>query len=430
MPFFTTLNSAALCREIGEAQEHVVLASPGVAIDVADALIAARDRLGEGRVRVVLDVSAGVARLGFGDHSAVERLTAAGIEVRSHPGLRLGVLICDGRGWSFAGTPRLVEADPMESGDAFNAISLTETQVIALRAELPQIQPTGPRDEPANHGDAGPEQSSVEDPIVQVDVEPLVGAEPLTRESVAKVSRALEIAPPRPFDLARRTMVYSALIQFVELHFEGFNIQSRRIQLPKTLPMIASKDRAVKERLTASLKLLDSVEKPAALASVSKDLEELRQAYLVPVGKAGRVMLKSKRAEFEEALKSINTALNKCKESLVAELQQALDSVVDAIAPDLARAVVADPPPRFRGLFLATSEAAMDYVWEELTKALPRGSELVEGMKIHCLFKDVTYEMLTDDDFGEKVLAQIPKSVIEGALLKQGEAVEAATSKL
>lgn len=63
---------------------------------------------------------------------------------------------------------------------------------------------------------------------------PAVGSKPADEVTLCKVKRALEIAPPQQFDLARQTQVYAALIQFVELTFEGFHIQSRRIQLPKT----------------------------------------------------------------------------------------------------------------------------------------------------------------------------------------------------
>lgn len=412
MPLFATLDTDALCGEINGAREHVILAATGIATETARALIAAHGRLQPGHVQVVLDVSAGVARLGFGDHQAVQLLSEAGVPVRNHHGLRIGVLICDGHGWSFAGTPRLVEADPSASSDAFNAIALTETQVIALRAELPQV------------GDLA-HAASPQGASIRPDAEPLVGSESLVPEALARVGKALEIAPPRPFDLARRTMVYSALIQFVELHFEGFNIQSRRIQLPKSLPMLASKDKALKERLTTSLKLLDRIEKPAALTAVSNELDELRKAYLVPVGNAGRVMLKSKRTEFEETLEAIRTSLTECKQTLKNDLETALNAVVEAIAPELAKAVLADPPPRFRGLFPATQDAAMEYVREELGKALPKAGDLVEGMKVHCLFKDVTHEMLTDKEFGEKVLAQIPKSVLDGALLTEHEAAKA-----
>jgi hypothetical protein len=93
--------------------------------------------------------------------------------------------------------------------------------------------------------------------------------------------------------------------------------------------------------------------------------------------------------------------------------------------PDLARAVLADPPPRFRGLFSNTLEAAADYVQAELDKAFPSASELVTGMKIHKFYKDVTYETLKNKEFVDRVMNEIPQSVLDGALLQEGAAVKA-----
>lgn len=407
MPLFSTLTTERICSEIGSAQRHIILAAPGIGMLVADALLLACQRLPKGAVQVVLDVSPSVARLGYGEHAAVEKLAAAGVPLHQHEGLRIGVLICDDAGWSFATSPSLVEADPAGDSDAFNAIALTAAQVVVLRAELPAINKTdGP--EPA------PEYT-------------VVGTELVNEATLTKVKRALDIAPPQQFDLARQTQVYAALIQFVELTFEGFNIQSRRVQLPKTLPLIASKDKAVKDRLTASLKVLDQIEKPIALREVTTQLEELRNAYLVPVGQAGRIMLKSKRADFEKELKAIEDSLEACKKTLTTDLQVALKGVVDAVVPDLARAVMADPPPRFRGLFSATEESAVEFVKDELAKTFPTADELVAGMKIHKFYKDVTYETLKNKDFSERVKKEIPPSVLEGSLLQEHVAAKSGT---
>jgi hypothetical protein len=399
MPLFAILTKERICSEIDAAQRHVILAAPGIGMLVANALLQASQRLQKGAVQVALDVSPSVARLGYGEHAAVEKLTAAGIALRQHAGLRIGVLICDDAGWSFATSPSLVEADPVGEGDAFNAIALTAAQVMVLRAELPAIT-KGSQQEPA------PEYA-------------VVGTELVSEATLNKVKRALDIAPPQQFDLARQTQVYAALIQFVELTFEGFNIQSRRVQLPKSLPLIASKDKALKDRLTASLKVLDQIEKPKALREVTAKLEELRNAYLVPVGQAGRIMLKSKRVDFEKELKAIEDSLEACKKSLVTDLQEALQNVVNAIVPDLARAVMDDPPPRFRGLFPETEESAAEFVKGELAKAFPTADELVSGMKIHKFYKDVTYETLKNKDFSERVMNEIPSSVLEGSLLQE-----------
>lgn len=407
MPLFSTLTTERICSEIGTAQRHVILAAPGIGMPVADALLLACQRLPKGAVQVVLDVSPGVARLGYGEYAAVEKLATAAIPLHQHEGLRIGVLICDDAGWSFATSPSLLEADPAGDSEAFNAIALTPAQVMVLRAELPAINKE-------SEGESAPEYT-------------VVGTELVNEATLTKVKRALDIAPPQQFDLARQTQVYAALIQFVELTFEGFNIQSRRVQLPKTLPLIASKDKAVKDRLTASLKVLDQIEKPKALREVTTQLEELRNAYLVPVGQAGRIMLKSKRGDFEKELKAIEDSLEACKKTLVTDLQAALKGVVDAIVPDLARAVMADPPPRFRGLFSATEESAAEFVKDELAKTFPTADELVAGMKIHKFYKDVTYETLKNKDFSERVMKEIPPSVLEGSLLQEHVAAKSGT---
>lgn len=399
MPLFTTLTNERICEIIEKANRYVILSAPGISIPVAKALVGIRNRLDEDCVQVVLDVSAQVARLGYGSHDAVEMLQQQGITVRHQPGMRIGALICDDSGWSFASFPALVEADPTTESEAYNAIALTEAQVLVLRTELPPVRKGKAPDSALDY--------------------PVVGSEPVDEICLKKVKNALEIAPPQSFDLARQTQVYAALIQFVELKFEGFNIQSRRIQLPKTLPLITSKDKALKDRVSASLKVLDKIEKPRALIDVTKRLEELRLAYLVPTGQAGRVILKSKRVEFENELAEIEKTLDECKLALSDELQQALDQVVNAIVPDLVRTVLADPPPRFRGLFPPTKEFAETYVRDELAKAFPTAESLIADMKIHKFYKDVTYETLKNKEFEERVMQEIPKSVLDGALLQE-----------
>lgn len=124
-------------------------------------------------------------------------------------------------------------------------------------------------------------------------------------------------------------------------------------------------------------------------------------------------------------LSVIEERLNKCRDALKADLRSALNSVIDAVIPDLSRAVLADPPPRFRGLFPATPESAADYVKEELAKSFPTAENLVSNMKIHRFYKDVTYETLKDRDFGERVMEQIPKAILDGSLLQEELAVKA-----
>ncbi|PWK37657.1 hypothetical protein [Cupriavidus plantarum] len=385
MPLFTTLTHERICQEIDGAAKQIILAAPGITLDTAQALVRATERLGRDAVQVVLDVSARVARLGYGQHAAVRSLEAAGVSLRHHEGLRIGVLICDDTGWTFATAPALVEADPTAVTDAFNAIALTETQVMILRSELPPVKNAG-RVAQVDSGESSHRSGAEKAALEEVPTYSVVGMAVVQAPDVQRVTQALEIAPPQPFDLARQTQVYAALIQFVELSFEGFNVQSRRVQLPKSLPLIVSEDKEVKARLSASLKILDAVEKPKALRDVTERLEALRQAFLVPVGQAGRVMLKSKRTAFETELGAIEKDLEACKVTLIQQLEAALGTVKSALVPELARAVLKEPPPRFRGFYDQTDEAARTYVAEELDKTFPEADGLVQGMKIRKFY--------------------------------------------
>jgi hypothetical protein len=399
MPLFKTVSQEQLCSEIDSAKERVILAAPGVTLAIADALIDAGRRLSRGAVRIVLDVSPSVARLGYGDHSAVEKLLKAGLTVHQQPGLRIGVLVCDEAGWCFSTSPRLVEADPVTGSDAFNAVGLTSAQVLVLCAELPSVE---------SHADKGlaPEY-------------PVVGTDVVSDETVEKVKTALELAPPQPFDLARQAQVYSALIQFVELTFEGFNIQSKRVKMPPALPLLATRDRELKQRLAATLKILDKVEKPAALQTITERFETLRNAYLIPVGKPGRIILKSKRRNFERELDEISVMLSECKAALKEQLDNILTKAVDGLISELSRAVIADPPPIFRGRYPESIQGAEQYVRDELSRVLPTSEELIEGMKIHRYYKDVTYETLKDETFRNLVMDLIPDAVLKGSLLNE-----------
>ncbi|HAT41060.1 MAG TPA: hypothetical protein DCS87_04950 [Rheinheimera sp.] len=403
MSLFVNLTPSHIVDVINNASHYVILAAPGISEEIATALIKAKDQLGLKRVQVVLDISPKVARLGYGSHEAVRALIENDVCVRLHEGLRIGTLMCDGVGWAFASCPVLVESNQMLN-DSYNAISLTKEQMEQLKGELPSVEFEEQRQ-------------------IQVDYA-TVGREPVELDYIEKVTNALKIAPPQAFDLARQTQVYAAFIQFVELKFEGFSIQSRRIQLPKTLPLFSAQDQQLKDQVSASLKVLGKFDNPESFKRITSKLEELRSAYLVPVGHAGRIMLKSKRNNFEKELADIELLLDECKEELKQDIQNSLNTVIESIVPDLCRAVKNNPPPKFRGFYDLDDEAINDYVREELGNAFPKAEELVTDMRIIKFYKDVTYETLKNKDFIEKVKRYVPQKVIKGALLEEQTAVQ------
>ncbi len=299
MEFFTKLTNNRICDEILSAKKTVVIAAPGIDKAIAKALINAQQSLPAGAVQVVLDVSATTSRLGYGEFEAIEMLQSTGLEIKQQSGLRLGVLLCDGRGWSFVSAPCLVEAEAHEQDNVCNAIVLTEIQVIALRAELPAATTSIAQTTPDKFH--SPIQKSI------------IGAEPVKTETIQQVKKALKLAPVQAFDLARQSQVYSSLVQFVELKLEGVNISARTVSLPKNLSLITTNDEEIKKRVSTTLKLLEKIDIPQKVTDIENRIKELRESFLIPAGSLGRVIIKNKRQDFEKILSVIKRDLIICR---------------------------------------------------------------------------------------------------------------------
>lgn len=411
MAFFTKLTNSRICDEILSAKKTVVIAAPGIDKAIAKALINAQQSLPAGAVQVVLDVSATTSRLGYGEFEAIEMLQFAGLEIKQQSGLRLGVLLCDGRGWSFVSAPCLVEAEAHEQDNVCNAIVLTEIQVIALRAELPAATPSIAQITP----------DKLQSPIQKS----IIGAEPVKTETIQQVKTALKLAPVQAFDLARQSQVYTSLVQFVELKLEGLNLQARKVSLPKDLSLITTSDEELKKRVSTTLKLLEKIDTPKQLADISEKINELRASFLVPVGNLGRIIIKHKRNDFEVILAEIKKDLDKCRIETQNLIEAGLEKTKHALVADLVRAVLKNPPMQFRGMYQLNNADAERYVIKELDKVFPHAEKLVEGMKISCIYKDVTYDMLKNEDFANKLNDIIPESILDGALLREHTAAAA-----
>jgi hypothetical protein len=82
----------------------VCYAAPGVQQEPANAMADVAKRIGPELVTVCVDFDERVMRMGFGDLGALKILRAAGIVVRSTPGLRTGLVIIDDDGYIFTPT--------------------------------------------------------------------------------------------------------------------------------------------------------------------------------------------------------------------------------------------------------------------------------------------------------------------------------------
>ena len=224
---FCNLPSEAIVSAIRTAEHSVCYAAPGMQIEPARAMVQVAARIGPEFITVCLDFDERVMLMGFGDLEAIKILREGGVEVRSTPGLRSGLLIIDHRGYIFTPTALYLEADEPRV-DAPNAMRLSEDQVTEALARL----------SPAAKAIAIAMAKSDEDRqrIRNQAVE--VPSEPIAASALQEVQERLSEAPPVRFNIARQVRVFSAFLQYATIRLTGTALERRRISIPPSIQQL------------------------------------------------------------------------------------------------------------------------------------------------------------------------------------------------
>lgn len=381
---FTSLSSQKIATLVGQASHRVLIAAPGVRDVVAQALLEYSRRRGVSAPVVILDCNDDVCRHGFGQATAIRTMIDGGIEVRQCAGLRIGVLVCDDDGWSFAPVPLSIEDEP-QTDETPNAIGLTLDQAAELvRAAAPSLIV------PADLWHA-----VSADPTVRAEI----GTARVTPAELESVEESLKIAPPASFDLQRQVQVFQPYIQYVELNLTGCSIRRHTVQLPQEMMSLAT-DRSVQERLRTTFSLI-STDSELSDKALQDELEEIRKIYTRALGKPwGRMMLKSKRPELDHRVAALRDRVTefgcKVKARLVEEMDWSLAHLVDAFLPLVTR----NPPEHLLAQIQAprpTSDQAAQWLDVVLREAFPKPEQVVQSMRLECIYKDVTYDSLNQE---------------------------------
>ena len=397
-PLFLSLDSACLTDEIAGAERTVCYAAPGILREPAMALATLAGKIGPELITVCLDFDERVMRMGFGTLDAVQTLRGVGIEVRSTPGLRTGLIVIDDAGYIFTPTALYLEADE-RSDMAPNAMRLSKDQVTEALARL----------SPAAKAIAvalaktEEERERIREQAVEVPSEKVEDSDFKT------VEQRLQEVPPVEFDIARQVRVFNAYLQYVELSLAGAAIQRHRLAIPpRLLKLGGSKDLEGRLRTT-----FDLIEKGGPLSSkrLEDELNEIRKDFTPSLGKDhGRVMLKAAKPYFEKRLEAFRGNLKayqaKVEAELHAHLAESRKQIVDYYLP----LVLENPPDSMKGQFLTFSEDE-DRAWlaSELERIFPQANDLIRKMNLEVRYKDVTFETLNRDDFLVSVKKAFPK---------------------
>lgn len=318
MPFdrtFVAMTQKLLADAIMQARRRVVYAAPSLSLGVAAALINVHERLGADAVAIVVDVSEGVFRLGYGVADALGTLREKRIAVRHAEGLRIAFVVIDDEGFIFALPPLLVE-ETKGTDDQPNAVSASKDQIEQLvGAVLPPAFPT-----------STPPEAMTSTAVQRAEIGQVVASP----AQIEKIEDAIKANPVENFDLSRVVNVFSTHFQFYEFEVVGTRVEMRTVQLPKEL-LGSIRDKATRDRITAAFKMLSKGSKISGQA-IHDEASEIRRRFIRHHPIYGGVILKTNRTAVEAKITTLKDLIETHRKAVLARFDQdARKSIADLV---------------------------------------------------------------------------------------------------
>jgi hypothetical protein len=380
---FTCADDNYVVAAIDKAQRRLVVVAPSLRLPVAEALARKWRNLGPQKVTVTLDADPEAFRDGIGDLSALELLdtTARGLATLLHrrPGLWIGIIVSDDSTLFFSPTPQgsLTPGSPVRQ----NGFTLSQAVL-------------------------NPLQQTAED----LAKSPVPDQERIDSKSIAKLREDLAKNPPQPVAAAEMIRVFNAFFEFVELELLGTALQRRTIPIPTELLGLAQSDHNLRERMHASFRLVGDEDRSKLSG---RKLDELKRKtmdnHLIPLKDYGKVVLRSVKPEFEEAVEKLRAEVSAFKKTVEKQLDKAIDRNLKELVKVLLPAVKKHPPADWKRFGAQMEDDDYRRILEGgLRKAFGTAKDILGEMKVNCVFKGVTYELLTNHHFLSMAANAIP----------------------
>lgn len=400
---FVAVDDECLAETISSATKRLVFAAPGLGKLAASALVDAITRL-PGQVTIILDADPEVCRIGYGDPEALQILHHSAsqqqLPLRHLAGLRIGVLIVDDSMLVWSPIARSVEAERAHEQPNGLVLSGSPTEVCAatMGAEGTSTLPLGGE----------------------------IGTERLKVENLQETLDNLQRNPPVPFDLARRTRVFSSRFQFVEFEIRGAQWTERKINLSSVL-LNADLPEALRDLLDTQIRPYQEKDEPsfevphlvngvpvfdkygdrilvaATQTEALKYWTEIRNRYLRHLPGFGWLIKRDDLDAFREATAAFEETLR----AWVKAFREHVSGKEDRLVDDIVKAIKAR---------IGRSDQKKKLEKFDLKDEVRRGLARMRVIEPHVriVLKNVAWESTRDAEFQEALEKALPAKDREG----------------
>jgi len=429
MSTFIVVDDPLLSQRIFAARFRVVFIAPAVSQSVAEALGKCFQSAESISITVVLDPDEEPYRLGYGDREGLELVRQLAqenhIALRSQPGLRVGLLLIDNDILIWSPTPHAVETQRTDGEP--NGVNLSySTSGASSSAASSNIPDSQGSQAPQNiFADLIQNAVGADDSNVLLN-EAEIGRTALTPELAEKTIKLLKENPPTPFDLARKSRVFSTRYQYVEFELRGAEWTQREIKLSSLLlnSDVPEEFRELfethikpfshKEDVTVNVPALVQGEiaynqhgaeilVPMTQSDIEKSWKALRQRYMSQLPGFGWLIRRADKEKFNAEIRAFETVLKAWVKGFRKESEGEQKELVDRIV-----SLIQSRSERF------APNKALDK--KDLEKRVCDGIQnlRITEPSVKLLFKEISWESARDKEFTDALRKALPAEDLKG----------------
>lgn len=394
-------NDRQLVEFISSAEKRVFLSLPHIHMELAEALCAFSEDNSAVDIRIVIDNSEEKIRQGFGSVDAVELLRSTGIRIYENRKNAISFVIVDASGFFLFPQSRIFSYEDASE----NGVVMAPETLAGLTALYFPFAETEEKEAFLHEISAAIVKSA---DTVNAAIDAIVGGTKhplpeLNENQFTDIKDRIIKNPPDHPDLRRKMDVYTAKIQFVELHLKGANLKTYKIKIPKD--MLPIKNAELRKAFETKMNLFEKLDTKKMFEPIDKlneKMENIRSKYLIPFSSRNKsVIKKDDKGQFEEELEALKKEIKSIQKEIEQQIALNILFTKDKIRKELTAFLRENPPDHIKEYRRSLFDMEVD---DMISKSIarikfPRANELVGRLGMECYYYDITVSDFRNRDF-------------------------------